>query len=122
MTQAHAAPSLRAYLIDPDDRTIREVAHDGTLATSLRLLGVQLLDAVRIDRGAAIYIDDEGLLCDYPVAGFAVRLPGGGSTAWLAGRGLVVGSRGAGEDADAPFSLAELVGRVAFGSITEEPE
>lgn len=122
---AAAVPApLRAFLIDPEARQIREVTHDGTLAATLALLEVRTIDARRIDRNAVVYVDDEGLatLDHAPIAGFSIAVPGEASAPVLAGRGLVMGTQGEGDDADAPFTLAELTQRVVFGWITEEDD
>lgn len=102
---------MRAILIDPYDQTVTEIVVDGNnLQEIYKTLQVTCIDAVRLENGDVIYVDDEGLLKSpthlFDVAGIDVTA--------FAGRGLLVGSTGDGYDADPKHSINEVRQRVGF--------
>lgn len=108
---------VRAILIDPVTQTCTEVEHDADnyrgiytlLSDPEHGLNVSCFDVVRLDRGDAIYVDDEGLLKDpkyffvwkdYPTP--------------LAGRGLILGSDYEGETQSAQTTLDKVRQQITF--------
>jgi Domain of unknown function (DUF3846) len=100
---------MRAILIDPVERTITEVEHDGNYKSIYPQLGCDLFTCVYLENDDAIFVDDEGLLKGgqhffkvntYPQP--------------LAGRGLILGCDADGETVGATISLAEITERITF--------
>ena len=100
---------MRAILIDPVERTITEVEHDGNYKSIYPQLGCDLFTCVYLENDDAMFVDDEGLLKGgqhffklntYPQP--------------LAGRGLILGCDADGETAGATISLEEITGRITF--------
>lgn len=99
-----------AYLIDPAERTIKEVIYSGDYKQISQHLGCTYFDVVRIANNDAIFVDDEGMLTgesqsffvhtDYPQP--------------LAGRGLVLGTTSEGESVSPKVSLDELRRKVLW--------
>ena len=80
---------MRAYLIDPEQRSISEVSYNGDFRKITEMLGegVSAFDCARFnDEGDAVFVDDEGLLKEPE---WLFRITGYPSP--LAGRGLVLG-------------------------------
>ena len=77
-----------ALLFDHRTETVRPVAYDGELHTLIRLLGVEMVDTIRLDSDHIIFVDDEGMVNQTPV-GFAVCFKG--HRVQFAGSGLLTG-------------------------------
>lgn len=77
-----------ALLFDHRTETVRPVAYDGELHTLIRLLGVKMVDTIRLDSDHIIFVDDEGMVNQTPV-GFAVCFKG--HRVQFAGSGLLTG-------------------------------
>jgi hypothetical protein len=120
---------MKAILIDPVNRTIREVDHNGDyrqiyeyLSDKENGLNVETFTVVQIDDVNCIYVDDEGLLKD-PRYFFNYH----GYPQPLAGRGLVLGTNMEdGESIGTTLSAEEVFDNVRFsqhsveGFVTEE--
>ena len=103
---------MLAYLIDPLAKTVTAIEHDGTLQHIYRQLNCQLIDAVRLDEGDTVYIDDEGA-CYEPMAENGVfNLKGYPSP--LFGRGMVLGSNDEGVSVEPKISLAAMTAMTVF--------
>ena len=78
----------RGYLINPIDRTVKEVEFDG-LDSIYKLLDCTCIDAARLApyNGDGVYVDDEGLLKEEPEYFFKIS----GYPGTLAGKGLLHG-------------------------------
>jgi hypothetical protein len=99
---------MKAILIDPFNKTVTEVEHNGNYKHIYELLShethpVDCFTAVGIDNGDTIFVDDEGLFKE-PTE-FFVYL---GYDQPLAGKGLVLGCNDDG-DSVAPVSTLEQV-------------
>lgn len=109
---------MNAILIDPVDRKLELVEHSGGLRSICALVQCSSIDAVRLERGAAIYVDDEGLLVGPrpDLWKLSYQTDDGETvwTHWLAGRGLLVGTTRGGKDAKTPFSIAEIEPRIRW--------
>jgi len=107
---------MRAILIDPVAKTVREVEHDGDYREIYRLLSdpendikVDTFDAIGIDGVNSIYIDDNGLLNDpkyfFKWEGYAQP---------LAGRGLILGTDEEGASISTTLTLDFVAAKVGY--------
>lgn len=60
-----ATASDTAILFNHKDGTAKLVSYDGELDTLRRLLDVDLVDTIRIDREHIVFVDDEGFYKQY---------------------------------------------------------
>jgi hypothetical protein len=105
---------MKAWLINPFDRTITEVEHNGDYRHIYTLIDCDTFDCVRFsDNGDAIYVDDEGLLKDLSKQQF-FALPSIFPESAYAGKGLVLGVDGAGDTVAPDTSLDEMKKLVVF--------
>ena len=81
---------MKAFLIDPFKREITEVEHNGDYTQIYELIECRTFDAVYLDDGDCIFVDDEGLF-----AAKRAMFKVGHSN--LANKGLVLGSDKEGE-------------------------
>lgn len=103
---------MRAYLIDPAERTLTVVDHDGKLSSIYELLGCDRVTTAQVaDLGDVVYVDDEGLLKG-PTNFFLVE----GHPTPLAGKGLVVGTTYDGDDAEPNVTEEWLRDNLDFGA------
>lgn len=93
-----------ALLFDAKTETARLVQYDGELETLRELLGVDMVDAVGLNREHVIFVDDEGLFKNY-ATGFQVTY--NKKTVKFVGSGLLVGDMD-GENAPLTLNLADL--------------
>ena len=95
---------MKAYLINPDSRTISTVECDGSLKEIYALLGVDLIDVCYPfpHSDDCVYVDDEGLM--KPNSFFRIGRLG----TRLAGRGLVMGSIDDGANGPTTLSVEDL--------------
>ncbi len=93
-----------ALLFDTKQETARLVQYDGELDTLRELLGVELVDTVRIDKQHIIFVDDEGFLKQLKT-GFRIKL--GKRAVEFAGNGLLVGDL-YGSNAPITLNIADL--------------
>jgi len=93
-----------ALLFDSKTETVRPVQYDGELDTLLKLLDVEMIDTIRVDKQHIIFVDDEGFLKQLKT-GFRVT-HGKRSVQW-AGSGLLTGDC-YGSNAPVALSIADL--------------
>jgi hypothetical protein len=103
---------MKAFLINPFDKTVSEVDYSGDYKDIYKLINAELFDVVYIDGNNAIYVDDEGLFKNEQ-AFFQVGY------AMLAGYGLVLGTDDEGESISPAISLKDLAKKVTFLSKEE---
>lgn len=100
---------MKAYLIDPEARTITEVEHDGDYRQIYEFIDADCFDLARLnEHGDGIYVDDEGLFtkrCFFHVEGYSHP---------LAGKGLVLGCDEEGNSTAPTITLEWLKERVEF--------
>lgn len=106
---------MRAILINPKDKTITEVDYNGDYKHINQLIDAELFDCVVMDNdGNTIFTDDEGL-----VNGTASRVGmfrvEGDNPAYLAGKGLILGTNGEGNSVATTLPLDWVRERIAFG-------
>jgi len=114
---------MKAILINPISRTIKEIEHSGNFRQIYELLSdeengvkVDLFTVVQLDDVNCIYVDDEGLLKD-PRYFFNYR----GYSQPLAGRGLVLGvDSHSGESIATTLSVEHVSDRVRFSEHSVE--
>lgn len=98
---------MKAYLIDPFEKSINEVEYSGDYKDIYKLIHADLFDVVYIDDGIGVFVDDEGLFKDNQ-AFFQVGY------AMLAGYGLVLGTDDEGESISPNISLKDLAKKIKF--------
>jgi hypothetical protein len=103
---------MKAFLINPFDKTVSEVDYSGDYQDIYKLIDAELFEVVYIDGNNAIYVDEEGLFKNEQ-AFFQVGY------AMLAGRGLVLGTDDEGESISPAISLKDLAKKVTFLSRAE---
>lgn len=109
---------MKAFLIDPDNKTITEVEANG-LDDLYRLIDCHTVAAVGVDANDVIYVDDNGLYVEPQPASFRYR----GNPALICGKGVVVGSDDEGNDDDAAHTLQSLTARIDWLGVQHvEPE
>jgi hypothetical protein len=103
---------MRAFLIDPAEKTVTTVDVADGLAGIRKLIGFDSVDSDEIDtNGDRLFFDEKCFIRQQENAG-RFRLD---TLAPVAGRGVVIGSRASGAElCDAVVSLDALKGRVAF--------
>jgi hypothetical protein len=97
---------MKAYLIDPFEKSIKEVDYSGDWQDISRLIGCKYFTAVNLnDDQDTVYVDDEGLLVDQgDMEYFHISMaPGYEQT--LAGKGLVLGTN---KDGDTVAPLCDI--------------
>lgn len=112
---------MKAYLIDPENRTITEVDHDDTIEDIYAKIGADCFDVARLEDGDGIYVDDEGLMKSSdvdmdPWRFFAVTDPEGITLRHpvLSGLGLVLGCDSEGGSCEPRITIEELRARVIW--------
>jgi len=93
-----------ALLFDANKETARLVQYDGELETLRELMGVDLVDTIRVDKHHIIFVDDEGFLKQHPT-GFQVTY--NKRTVKFAGSGLLTGDA-YGENAPITLNIPDL--------------
>lgn len=102
---------MKAILIDPTTRTIKEVDYDGEFKTIYELTSCDCITIARIpDTGDEIYLDDNGMT-NSPDKLFAFKRSQGQP---YAGKGLVVGHNEMGEDVEPTVTVDQLIEAVVF--------
>jgi hypothetical protein len=80
---------MKAYLINPLDRTITTVDYDGNYKSIHKLCDFDTFDVVGLtDDGDTLFVDDEGLIKGPVYQFFGIR----GYPALLAGKALILGT------------------------------
>jgi len=110
---------MKGYLIDPYEKQITLVEHNGDLQDMYQALRCSIVEAVQItSTGDVVYVDEEGLLKDLSQQSF-FKLTGPGASIVLAGRGLVLGTTDEGDSTDPVISLRELTPMVSWKTLAE---
>jgi hypothetical protein len=110
---------MKAWLINPFDKTITEVEHNGDYRHIYTLIDCDTFDCVRFsDNGDAIYVDDEGLLKDLEKQAF-FALPSIYPDSAYAGNGLVLGVDGEGSTVAPETSLEEMKKLVTWATLDD---
>jgi hypothetical protein len=114
---------MRAILIDPIERKVTEVDHDGNYKQIYKLIGCQTFTAVYIGdppeeipsdpRRNAIFIDDEGLL-NNPRYFFIWR----GYPQPLAGKGLILGANEEGDSCSTNWTVEQATAMVQYKELS----
>lgn len=104
---------MKAILINSHTRSVSEVDYDGTLEDAYRLIGCQYVEAVGLDNGDAIYVDEEGLLRN-PVTFFSYEGVNNEYQPYFAGNGLIVGTIQNGDEAPVMTDLTQAQHAVRF--------
>lgn len=110
---------MKAILIDPSNKTVSEISLSGDWKDIAKHLGCEYITVafyIHADDKHApdvCYVDDEGLLINPNPNGY-FRMPGLGYPGTLAGKGLIVGSTYAGEEAPAFHNADTVAGAVEF--------
>jgi len=113
MTDTPNKAPVRAYLIDPANRSIEEVTltqKPSALAELYKLLDCSTITAVTLDDKETVYCDDEGLLKGPVYQFFSFK----GFDEPIAGKGLVIGIDRDGNDASPTQSLENIRQRLLF--------
>jgi hypothetical protein len=108
---------MNAYLIDPLTRTVTPLAlPDGNVRAELdaiyTAIGCNNVDAVRLDYGDGIFVDDEGLISGNPDARGYFALAGYPNP--LCGRGVCIGSDAEGDSTSPRITLEALTALVLW--------
>lgn len=93
-----------AVLFDHRNGTVRLVSYDGEWHTLKKLLGVSLVDTIRLDDEHIIFVDDEGLL-NGTKSGFEIEHKG--KKVNFVGSGLLTGDS-YGQNAPVSLNLSDL--------------
>jgi hypothetical protein len=119
-------PTVRAYLVDPKERTVREIALPARQAfdASRKLIEAQTLDVVRAHTffggagGALLYVDDEGLLIEPQFQAYALVGNKVIAGAFVVLREVQVPLEDEDDDGwrvvDVDFSASDVLSKVAF--------
>jgi hypothetical protein len=99
---------MHGYLIDPIACTVTVAPWDGNYQTIYERIGVDCFDAVLLDAGDTIFVDDEGLMKE-PQYFFRVD-----DSTPLAGKGFVLGTDDEGDSISPRITLDQLKARVTF--------
>ncbi len=107
---------MRAILIDPSNKTITEVEHQGDFRNIQRLIEADCFDCVRLGTGDedTIFVDDCGLLNGkaQEVGMFRVE---GNNPAYLAGKALILATDREGDSVGTDLTLEHMQTIIAFG-------
>ena len=100
---------MKAYLIDPDKKTINEIEYSGDWKEINELLGSRCFTCVQINESDSIFVDDEGLFA--PEVSFFYHP---GYPAPLANKGLVLGNDMDGNSIEPTVTLEDLEEDIHF--------
>lgn len=101
---------MRAILIDPFTRTVKDIQTDAGLDDLYKILQVELITVVPLGARHAMILDDEGLLQPKEKQAY-FALKGGDQP--FAGRGLILADE-MGESRDATLPLSVVEGKVVW--------
>lgn len=103
---------MKAFLIDPDERSVTEVDYSGDYRQIYTLIGAECFTAAEFNEfGDVVYVDDEGLMKG-PTSFFIIE----GYPQPLAGKGLVIGTDEEGDSQAPSTDLEWLQSNVDFGA------
>ena len=95
---------MKAFLINPETRTIEQVEYTGNWRDIYSLIGCDCFTTMDIDGSNTVYVDDEGMFAEGPRHFFQF----GRDFPPLAGKGLVLGYDSEGETVEPTITLEEL--------------
>lgn len=95
---------MRAFLIDPEAKTVNEVLFDGDYHQIYTLIGAECFDVCRLPDNDGIFVDDEGLVNGKPQS-FFMHID---AMQPLAGKGLVLGCDEQGNTVEPKTTLDHL--------------
>lgn len=101
---------MRAILIDPFKREVKEVTTDASLDDFYNIIKCDTITIVPWDESHALFLDDEGLLADKDGQEYW-RIVGIDQP--FAGRGLIIGDE-YGDNRDATLSIGQVIPDVIF--------
>jgi len=108
---------MKAFLINPFDRTVKQVEHTGGLKNMCFLIHCNLVTTVELnDQLDTLWIDDEGLLGDLETQAFFTYA---GYKQPLAGYGLILGCDDEGASVEPKISIENVINSVKFLSLLE---
>ena len=105
--------NLRAFLIDPEAKTITQVTHNGDYKQIYEFIKCDCFTVVQLDKVNCIYVDDEGLL-NNPRYFFTIK----GYPQPLAGRGLVLGTDDEGDTTGTTIKMSWLQDNIGFKELS----
>lgn len=105
---------MKAYLIDPEFHSVKEVDYSGDYKQIYSLIGCETFGCVEIhENGDTLFIDDNGKLGDLSEKYFfVVDVPGGQHL--IAGKALVLGTDEEGESVEPKLNSIAVECRVHF--------
>lgn len=102
---------MKAILIDPETKTIKEVDYDGDYRSIYKLIDCDCYTAVTINKhGETVWVDDEGLFTKthyFKIAGYPDP---------LAGKGLLLRTDSNGESVATELTVEHLEDMVRFST------
>lgn len=104
---------MRAYLIDPEARTVEAVDYDGDYRTIYKLIDAETFDVARVEaNGDGLYVDDEGLYREerhwFIYKGYLQP---------LVGKALMLGVDGEGDSVPPKTAFEDVKRKVVFGDV-----
>lgn len=106
---------MRAILIDPSAKTITEVVYTGDYQNIYTHIGAYSFDIVHLNnKGDTVFVDDEGLINGKVHIGGMFRYAGD-NPAYLAGKGLILGTDAERESVATNMTLDEVRLHVEWG-------
>jgi hypothetical protein len=109
---------MKAFLINPFEKSITEVEHNGDYKEIYKLCDYDTFTVVPLEDNDSIFVDDEGLLKTIPENGF-FAVPSLHDYQAFVGKGLVLGCDDNGDSTAPKISLDELKKIVTFPSIED---
>lgn len=107
---------MKAILIDPDNKTVREVETTGLLNDIYRLLDCSMVECpVTYPNGDTVYCNEEAWMEfkeDEPAAGWMFN----GFSYSILGKALIVGNNEEGESAEVKTRLSVIVNQIHWSS------
>jgi len=104
---------MKALLINPKDKTVTEVEHDGDYKQIYQLIEAHAFDCVRIDEFETIYVDDEGL-CNGKVHTSGMFRVEGLYPVVLAGKALVLSTNKRGAAIATALTVQQVTDMIDF--------
>lgn len=100
---------MRAIIINPYARTIREIDHDGSLGAMYATIRCSTVCMVRISPSDCLWLDDNGMLTEGKPVWYFGDYPNP-----LAGIGLILGVTMSGRNRDTRIPVAQLMAIVKW--------
>lgn len=105
---------MKGVLINPENQSVREVEWDGDYTSIAPLLGCAIYTVVQLQDGVDLFIDDEGLLTNPNPHGYFRFDNGRVRTQVYAGRGLLLGNNGRGDNISLPLGVPLVKANTVF--------